>query len=175
VHLNIDLCPTRIVDERGKDLPAGESGEVIISNLINRATVFLNYRLGDVATLLDEPCSCGRTLPLLSHVEGRRTDWLELSSGRRVHPQVLPAIFKYQQGIWQFQVVQETPARFRINLVADEVVDRSETNKRVAAELASALGEEVQVDVQFVQAIPRTPQGKVRTVISLLRGQDNPN
>lgn len=172
VHLNIDLCPVRIVDERGHDLPAGESGEVIISNLINRSTVFLNYRLGDMATLLKEPCSCGRTLPLLSHVEGRRTDWLELPSGRRVHPQAMPAIFKYQQGIWQYQIVQETSARFRINLVADEAVDRSETSKRVAAELVSALGEEVQVDVQFVPAIPRTPRGKVRTVISFSGGQE---
>src|SRR4030067_870432 len=64
-HLNSDLTHVRIVDADGKPCAAGQTGEVIISNLVNRATVLLNYRLHDVAALSDELCPCGRTLALL--------------------------------------------------------------------------------------------------------------
>ena len=75
-HLNVDLCPIRILDSDRRELPIGESGQVVTSNLVNRGTVLLNYMLGDLATRLPEPCGCGRSLPLLSHVQGRTTDWL---------------------------------------------------------------------------------------------------
>lgn len=45
-HLNVDLCPVRIVDAEGSGLPPGQVGEVVISNLYNRAMVLLNYRTG---------------------------------------------------------------------------------------------------------------------------------
>ena len=51
LHANIDLYPVRIVNENGMDAPRGELGEVVISNLVNKATVLLNYRLGDLAGL----------------------------------------------------------------------------------------------------------------------------
>ena len=50
-HLHSDLAHVRIVDEEGRDVPAGESGEVLVSNLVNRGTVLLNYRLGDQGSL----------------------------------------------------------------------------------------------------------------------------
>ena len=167
LHANIDLCPIRIVDGAGHTLPPGESGDVVISNLINRATVFLNYRLGDLARWLPETCPCGRTLPLLSPVEGRTEDWLTLPSGRVVHPLAATHALKYTSGIWQYQVVQQTPGRFTIALVADPQADQQAIRERVAAELARVLAEPVEVEVQFVEAIPRTPAGKVRAVISL--------
>ena len=48
-HVNSDLYPVRIIDSRGRDAEPGQPGEVILSNLVNRATVLLNYRLGDLA------------------------------------------------------------------------------------------------------------------------------
>jgi phenylacetate-CoA ligase len=167
LHANIDLCPIRIVDGEGRTLPPGESGDVVISNLINRATVFLNYRLGDLARWMPDPCPCGRTLPLLSPVEGRTEDWLTLPSGRILHPLAATHALKYTPGIWQYQVVQQTPGQFRIALVADPQADRQAISARVPAEFVRVLGEPVQVEVQFVEAIPRTPAGKVRAVISL--------
>src|SRR4029453_5918980 len=58
LHLKITLYPVRIVNARGESLPDGESGDVVVSNLVNRATVLLNYRLGDLSRLLAESCPC---------------------------------------------------------------------------------------------------------------------
>jgi phenylacetate-CoA ligase len=71
-HLNVDLCAVRIVDAEGRTVPPGTSGDIVISSLDNRATVLLNYRIGDRGTLSPQPCPCGRSLPLLASLEGRR-------------------------------------------------------------------------------------------------------
>jgi phenylacetate-CoA ligase len=167
LHLNIDLCPVRIVDGAGKRLPDGESGDVVISNLINRATVLLNYRLGDVAATLPDSCPCGRSLPLLSNVLGRSDDWIELPAGQWLHPRAVPNLIKHCEGVWQYQVVQRTISHFDVSLVTSETCDREETRRRIAAQFERRFGEDITVDIHFVDSIPRTAAGKVRAVISL--------
>jgi len=166
-HLNVDLCPLRIVDADGRNLPDGHSGNVVISNLVNRGTVLLNYRLGDIATRVSEHCPCGRVLPLLSHPEGRQDDWLERPSGQPVHPQAVVRIFKHVAHVWQWQVVQEAECRFRVLLVPAETCDRQQTQERIASELIRVFGQQASVNVCFVDSIPRTAGGKVRSVISM--------
>lgn len=169
LHVNIDLCPVRIVDDAGRNVPAGQSGEVIISNLINRATVLLNYRLGDVAAWLPAPCPCGRTLPLMSFPQGRSDDLIVLASGRIMHPQAVRIIFTNEQDIWQYQVVQETATRLSIKLVASPACNRQLAAERIAAGFARTFGQEIIVDISFVDALPRTRAGKSRPVLSMLQ------
>ncbi len=167
LHLNVDLCPLRIVDAEGRPVEPGASGDVVVSNLVNRATVVLNYRLGDVARLLPERCPCGRTLPLLSFVEGRADDLLRLPSGELLHPQAVRTIFTEEQQIWRYQVVQRTPTRFGVAIVAADTLDRESARKRIAAKFVSRFGPGVSVDMAFVESLPCTPAGKFRPVMAL--------
>ncbi len=159
MHLNIDLNPVRIVDAKGRTLPPGEPGEVVVSSLVNHATVLLNYRLGDVAALLPDPCPCGRSLPLLSFPQGRSDDLMELPSGRVVHT-AIANVFNVEPDIWQFQVVQQTPTHFRMSLVVAHTCDREQLQRRVSTKLADILGEEGTMEIEFVDAIARTAGGK---------------
>ena len=93
-HINSDLYPLRVINEQGEDCAPGVEGEIVGSNLVNRATVLLNYRMGDLAARLDGPCPCGRRLPMLSFIVGRTVDDLYrhrrtarvLLARRRPHP-----------------------------------------------------------------------------------------
>jgi phenylacetate-CoA ligase len=136
---------------------------------VNRATVLLNYRLGDLAAILPDPCPCGRSPPLLGSLEGRRDEWIELASGRTIHPMAVRRLFTKEEQIWQYQVIQESPARFRISLVAAPSCNRAAARERLAAGFRAHLGREVATEVVFVDAIERTPGGKVRPVIALPR------
>jgi phenylacetate-CoA ligase len=168
VHLNIDLYPVRIVNAQGEPLPDGEIGDVVVSNLVNRATVLLNYRLGDIATKLPVPCHCGRQLPLLSFPEGRNDEYLYLTGGRVVHPQSVRTILLEEEEVWQFQVVQETSTSLRVVLVAAESADRQRIGERLAEKFACRFGPEITVRIAFVNSIDRTVTGgKFRVVVSL--------
>lgn len=167
LHLNEDLYPVRIVDAEGRTLPPGEIGDVVVSNLVNRATVLLNYRLGDLAARLPDPCPCGRSLPLLSFPSGRSDDLIELPGGRQMHPQAIRIIFTEETEVWQYQVVQESWTRFRVSVVAPETGDREGIRSRVAERFARTFGPDITVDIVFVDSVPRTAGGKVRPVLSL--------
>ena len=166
LHLNIDLYPLRVVDGADRDLPQGESGEVIVSNLVNHGMVLLNYRLGDIVTLLPDRCECGRSLPLLSYPEGRSDDLIELASGRIVHPQAIRSLFNEERSIWEYQVEQLADTRFRVALLGAPACDREAVAQRVVDNLSLIVGNGACVEVEFVDAIDRTLGGKTAPVIS---------
>jgi phenylacetate-CoA ligase len=170
LHVNEDVYPLRVVGPDSRSLPPGERGEVVVSNLVNRAMVFLNYRLGDTAALIPGPCSCGRTLPMISYPVGRSDDWIELPSGERLHPQAVHTLLRDEDEVWQYQVVQESTFSFRLSLVAKETADRERLRTRLADKFTRTFGEKARVAVDFVPSIPRTAAGKIRPVVSLKRG-----
>ena len=171
-HLNVDLVPLRIVDPDGHDLPHGESGEVVISNLVNRATVLLNYRLGDIAAVRPSRCPCRRTLPVLSFIEGRTDEWIVSRSGQALHPEAVRKAFADEEEIWEHQIAQVTPSHFQLTLVADRNSDREAMTARLAQKFERRLGEGTTISVSFVESIPRTQGGKLRAVLGMRPEQE---
>jgi len=167
LHLNIDLYPVRIVNAEALPVPDGESGDVVVTNLVNRSTVLLNYRLGDIARMLPRACPCGRSLPLLSFPEGRNDEYLQLPNGQILHPQAVRTILLSEEAIWRFQVIQLTASHLRLLIVAAPGADSETMQQRLAVKFASVLGAKVTVDVVFVDSIARTTKGKFRAVISM--------
>jgi phenylacetate-CoA ligase len=163
-HLNIDLCPLRLVDAGGGP---SEAREVVVSNLVNRGTMLLNYRLGDVATFAEEPCECGRNLPLLSYLERTKLTWLDLGDGVTVHAQPLRRVLHLEREIWCFQIVQVSPREFIARLVASPESDRTATGQRVARRLREQLPDGVAIRVEFVHELPRGPSGKIQPIVAL--------
>jgi phenylacetate-CoA ligase len=166
LHINTDLYPVRIVDAAGNDVAAGEPGDVIVSNLVNDATVLLNYRLGDRAALVTERCACGRTLPRMTQPLGRLDDWIVVGE-TRIHSQSVRTIFTNEAEILQYQVVQRGPREFRVSLMTRTAVADAAMTQRIADGFRARLGESVSVDVTRVDDLPRTSRGKVRAIVPL--------
>jgi phenylacetate-CoA ligase len=156
-HLNVDLYPLRVEDG---------SREVIVSNLVNRATVLLNYRIGDLATLSPDRCPCGRTLPLMSRLDGRRDGVLRRADGSPLLPMTASLVFVREPGVWQFQIREVAPLRLEVRIVAAPACDRAAAAARIAAALARELGDGAQVRVDVVDRIERTAGAKVRRIIA---------
>lgn len=162
IHQNADLYHIRLVDENGVDVPDGQSGEVIVSNLMNRATVLLNYRLRDVARWETEPCPCGRTLPLLSFPQGRVCDWVPLRDGGRIHSSVALAVVQDMAGVLEFQVTQLGVDDFELQLVPDGRRAWAEIEAEVRRNFLERFGAEASVKVREVREIHREENGKRR-------------
>jgi phenylacetate-CoA ligase len=167
-HLSLDQVAVRVVDGDGREVPPGTPGEIVISALTNRATVLLNYKLGDVVTMGSSACGCGRTLPVLDRLEGRADDAIRLADGTVVHGLALLAGLQRLPGLRRVQVVQETLTAFRVLLEAE--AGRPELDAAVARAMTDVLGGAIAVSVQRVDAIPAEPGGKRRAVISRVSG-----
>jgi phenylacetate-CoA ligase len=173
-HLHEDLCHVRICDPDGRDLPPGEAGNVVISNLVNRGTVLLNYRLGDVASFAEQQCSCGRTLRMLADVDGRSEDMLELDHGRVLHPRAVWGVVKPWPEVVQYQLVQEQPRRFVLRLVTLAEDDYLRVAPAVARRLEELLGPGTHVATERHERLVEERSGKVRMVVALAPAPGRP-
>jgi len=165
-HLHPDLCVVSLINEKGELVGPGECGEVVISNLINRAMVLLNYRLGDLAILNKRPCDCGRTFPLLQSLEGRKEDIIELPDGNIVHPRLVWNVFKKRRDVQRYQVVQRGPWSFAVKVLPVEGINMKTLEEELRREFDSLFGVQAQVDIVFVNAFPPTGPAKFRAVVS---------
>jgi phenylacetate-CoA ligase len=165
-HQNIDLCPIRIVDERGREAAPDETGEVISSSLTAAGTVLLNYRLGDFAAWVGEPCGCGRTLPLISHVRGRRSEWLVGEHGEPLHGQAILDLMRRRPDLLRYQIVQRSRERIEVILVPAPGCDRDEVAAWIRARFAERLGTAARTEVTFATDLPRTNDGKTLRIAS---------
>ena len=165
-HLDLDLMGIRIVDETGAGVKPGGTGEIVISNLTNRATVLLNYKQGDVVTLSEHACPCGRTLPTIERIEGRSDDLILLADGRVIHALAIQAPLHRVPGVIQVQIVQHTPHDFLVRAVCTGDDGWPSTRSGLEAALRSVVGADVSAAIERVERIPTGPGGKIKAAIS---------
>jgi phenylacetate-CoA ligase len=165
-HLNVDLCAVRIANGDGRTLPAGQAGDVVISNLHNRAMVLLNFRIGDRGVLATDSCACGRGLPLLERLEGRRSDVVTLADGRRISSLSLEGLFRAElRHTRQLQIAQPGPGQLCWRVVPFTEVDRAELRRALVERGRDILGADTRLTVEFVDEIAKTAQGKFLRVV----------
>jgi len=165
LHITAEDIIVEIVDAEGKRLPIGETGEIVITHLATRDFPFIRYRTGDIGTLSDEGCPCGRSLPVLKNVEGRATDFVIASDGTVIHGLALIYVLRGLPEIARFKIVQESVQLTRVFIQSD--TDLSTDRKRfIETELRNRLGMDVNVAIEQVEALPQERSGKFRYVVS---------
>jgi phenylacetate-CoA ligase len=139
-------------------------GEVVATNLFSHAMPTIRYRTGDLGALATDPCPCGRPLPAFERLDGRRGDFLVTGTGRVLHGQSIVHALRTLPGIEEFQVVQEALDRVIINIVPGDGFEAQRPTLLHRAQLL--FGPETTAVVATMPAIPRSPSGKLRHVVS---------
>jgi len=166
-HVHDDLCHLRVVDDGGAALPAGTPGRLVLSNLVNHATVLLNYPIGDVGALGDAGCPCGRTLRVLTELEGRVEDVLALDDGRFVHPRMVWQALKDDPDVLQYQLTQQEPRRFALRLATLDEAAFERARERILPLLAELLAPDPVIEVRRARELERGAGSKFRAVVAL--------
>ncbi len=70
LHINAENCLIEILDpQTWEALPPGKPGLVAVTDLVGETMPHLRVVLDYMAVLDEEPCPCGRTLPVLRHLQ----------------------------------------------------------------------------------------------------------
>jgi phenylacetate-CoA ligase len=165
-HLHEDLCHVEVVDRAGRPVPTGESGELVISNLVNRGTVLLNYRIGDLGRVTGERCACGRTSRRLIDLEGRVAEVMHLPNGNIVHQYSVAGIFRRFEGVIRYQLVQHEPDRFELRVMTVDRVAFEGIVDDLIGQFRELLGG-VAPDVVHEEPTQPDQQGKFRRLVPL--------
>jgi phenylacetate-CoA ligase len=171
LHITAEDIILEVVDADGQPVPPGETGEIVITHLATADFPFIRYRTGDVGALDPEPCPCGRGLPVLGRLEGRTTDFIVAADGTVMHGLALIYVLRDMEEIDQFKIVQESLARTRVLITANQPL-RPHRIAHIQAQLRRRLGDDVEVAVQQVEEIARERSGKYRYVVSHVAAAD---
>ncbi|MCX7679996.1 MAG: phenylacetate--CoA ligase, partial [Spirochaetes bacterium] len=93
MHINEDHFIVEVIDPHTlQPLLPGEEGELVFTTLTKEGFPLIRYRTGDMASLIDDRCPCGRTLMRMSRVTGRCDDII-LVNGTKLYPTQIDEIF----------------------------------------------------------------------------------
>ena len=165
LHVFSDLYFVEVVDEDGEPVAPGETGELVITDLTNFYMPFVRYRTGDLAVQSDRLCECGRGLPLIEKIEGRRLDVVRTPSGQVVGGFFWTWLSRAVPGIARFQIEQQRLDGIIFRLVPGP--EWKDDYKGVLEEkIKDNCGKDFNVAFIITDDILLTASGKVRIVMS---------
>jgi len=165
LHLNLDYSIVEITDEDGYPVPSGRTGRIVATSLHNYAMPLIRYKTSDITSARKEGCPCGRGFPLIDSVTTKDEDIIVTPDGRFISPSILTHPFKPIHNILESQIIQEDMKTIVVKIVKRPHYTEKDTQRLISG-LKERLGAEVEVNIEFVDQIPRTSSGKFRWVVS---------
>jgi len=171
LHVMAENMIVEVFDGERKCRP-GEMGELVITELNNRAMPLIKYRTGDFAALSPQKCRCGRTLPVIENLAGRAYDIVVNRAGKLFHGEFFVYIFEEAKrsnlGVNAFQVQQITYDHIHIKVVPGYQYGGN-TENYIKNKIQQGINSNTRVTIEKVESIEREPSGKMRVVV----GMDN--
>ena len=167
-HLSSEYGIAEVVDSTGHPVTDGTVGRLVGTSLHNRAMPLLRYVTNDLTALRTSACSCGRGLQCMDDVTTKAEDMLTLPDGRIISPSVLTHPFKPLDCIEGSQIVQTAKDRVVIRIVAGAGYTTAHT-QHLLTEFRARLGEGVHIDIERVDRLEVSANGKFKWVTSAVR------
>lgn len=161
-HVQSEGLRVEVVGEDGQPCRPGDTGRVLVTPLHNLAMPLIRYDIGDAAEV-GPPCPCGRGLPVLTRILGRRQNMLRLPGGERRWPLLssgdLSGLVAAVPPLRQFRIAQKALDHLHVALA----VARPPTADEEAAVIGWArkkFGAGFRVTVEAMAELPRSAAGK---------------
>jgi len=156
LHIQNEAVLVEIISETGEACQVGGVGELVVTPLYNYATPLIRYRSGDFVER-GPACPCGRSLPTIARIVGRREHMFSFPDGRRALPKIdrvrISKILEHE--LWTF--VQSGPTAAEL-LVASDGYERHATE--LMAMLTTATDRMFSIRLRRVESLPLTSGGK---------------
>lgn len=154
MHIAEGVILEMISYETGKQVEPGEVGEIVVTP-IDETYPLIRFGTGDLAGLIAEPCSCGRTSYRITRLLGRVGDAVR-TRGMFIHPRQLePAMAKFPQ-VAQYQAAVTRPGHrdeltLKVELKAEEGTDK----EKLADDLNRVVSEALRIKVDRVEFVAK--------------------
>jgi phenylacetate-CoA ligase len=164
LHVHAENVLLEILDDAGQPCPPGQPGHVYITTLQNYRNPFLRYELGDEAVLSAVPCPCGRGLPLLLEVQGKRCPMFRLADDRVKSSITVERLVRKVGGHWQHQVVQRGLEDVIVRLAVDASWS-AERERDLIERLRTFFEAPIHVTLEIHNCLPMPAHGKFQSMV----------
>ncbi len=163
LHINIDHLHVEFHDETAAVRGSGPA-ELVITDLHNYGMPLMRYLNGDLGTPGGSTCACGRHLPKLAKVDGRKLDALRTADGRVLPGEYFVHTLMNFTSIRHYQVVQRSLDSLIVRLVKNEGFDGA-AEASIRDEIRKLVGDSVAIEFEYRDEIALTASGKRRVTI----------
>jgi phenylacetate-CoA ligase len=168
MHLFEPSYHLEVVDDAGGDVPYGQMGELVVTDLFNQGMPLIRYRTGDMVVIDNGYCPCGCTWRRIVGIGGRIVDMITRPDGSRVEGLVIVNALHMSGVRLQVQVVQTTPTSLIVRHLLSDTIP-APARDAFAERIRDALGGTVMVTYEPVEQLRYDPSGKYRYVTSECR------
>ncbi len=165
-HIQSENVLVEILDDDGRTCTENEVGRVVITTLQNYAMPLFRYVIGDYAQA-GGLCSCGRGLPVIRKILGRRRNMITLPDGSRHWPSFPADDWADIAPIKQIQLIQKSHELIEAKLVTESTLTE-EQKRRLYQYLQTRLGHTFHINFSFQENTIRSISGKFEDFISEL-------
>ncbi len=166
LHLELQSGVFEVLDENNND---ALSGKLVVTSFTTHGTPLIRYDIEDSVTLSDEKCNCGNHNPLVNKILGRMDDYVYSPTNGKINLGNVSNTLKDTKGVVKFQVVQNEMNAITINMVIDNTIFTSETEKIFLKNWKDRLGTTMEIKLHYVNDIPVEKSGKFRMVVSNIK------
>jgi len=174
LHIFEDHFYPEIIDpQTTKQLPKGETGELVLTTLTREGMPVIRFRTHDITALNKEVCECGRTQVKMDRITGRSDDMLKIRGVIVFPSQIEKALLKIEGLEPQYQIivtrpnhldelevqVETSPAFF-----SDEIRHIEKVKKDIERKIHNEIGLRVKVSLVEPKSLPRSEGKAVRVI-----------
>jgi phenylacetate-CoA ligase len=165
-HIQSENVLVEVLNEENKPCKVGEIGRIIVTDLHNFAMPLIRYEILDYARV-GKPCKCGRGLPTLTEIVGRKRNMVTHPNGEKRWPLLGYNTFIDKLPIRQILMVQKTLTDIEVKLVTKPQLslDQEQELKEI---LTKSLGYPFNFQLNYIDYIPRKANGKFEEFFSEL-------
>jgi len=174
LHINEDHFLVEVIDpDTGEVLAPGQKGELVFTSLTKRAMPVIRYRTKDISYLIEEQCSCGKTLARMAKPMGRTDDML-IIRGVNIFPSQIEEVLMDISDLEphylivldrrDYMDVLEVWVEVSENIFQEKIMVLEDFESSIEERLYSAIGIRIKVSLKEPQTIARS-QGKAQRVL----------
>lgn len=167
-HVNVENVFLEIVDENNFPCRIGQLGNVLLTSLMNYATPLIRYEIGDYAEF-GEPCQCGRKLPVIKKIVGRKRNRIKLPNGESRFPYLgeREEVAGIITNARKFQFIQHSLNDIEYKIVIAKPLTSTQ-EEQLKCFFHKNLGHHFNIKISYVDHISLGPTGKHEEFISLI-------
>lgn len=171
LHINADHFLAEIIDPKTGERVEDEEGELVFTTLTKEAFPAIRFRTRDIAGYTEEPCECGRTLPVQTRIKGRSDDMMKIKGVIVFPSQIEEAIMKVDGASGNYQLVKKKERGITTLMVRVEPVEEryregniDELARKVEEEIYAILNLRIPVEIVKPGSLPRS-EGKAKRIV----------
>ena len=143
----------------------GELGRLVVTSFLSYGTPLIRYDIGDLGSMTNNLCLCGREMPLLDNIQGRVDDMF-FTKDKGVITRVDSAFKSMPNAIIATQVIQKSLNTFEVKIIPDKNIFKDDYSKVLVDNLRDYIGDSAEIRIELVSEIKRTSGGKIRAMVN---------